>query len=176
MPIPVQTWVGGDEPIQEEFESVSNCDDPPHKPDGGLWTSTSFIRNGHTISDWIQWLERNQQYHESQVVYELKPEKREYDILCIDSYDQLRSVVSRYNRQSKSSSRKSELHGVFPSIDFEAISDEYDAIHLTEKGQSETRLTNPGLYGWDVETYLWFDWVFVDMIDSTPITEVVNDI
>lgn len=40
-------------------------------------------------------------------------------------------------------------------IDFEKIAQNYDCMWLTEKGQRETRLSDPiNLYGWDCETVL----------------------
>jgi hypothetical protein len=47
-------------------------------------------------------------------------------------------------------------------IDFTSASLEYDAIHLTENGQWATRLTEPNLYGWDVECVLWLNWALDD--------------
>ena len=42
-------------------------------------------------------------------------------------------------------------------INFYEMSKDYDAIHLTEKGQWKTRMTRPvSLYGWDCETVYWF--------------------
>ena len=41
------------------------------------------------------------------------------------------------------------------NLNFELISNTYDAIWLTENGQSATRWSHPcSLYGWDVETVL----------------------
>ena len=31
----------------------------------------------------------------------------------------------------------------------------YDGVHLTAKGQCDTRMSNPNLHGWDVECTLW---------------------
>jgi hypothetical protein len=51
------------------------------------------------------------------------------------------------------------MFGTF--LDFEAISNDYDGIHLTTNGESATRLTSGiSLYGWDVECTLWFRWCF----------------
>jgi len=48
----------------------------------------------------------------------------------------------------------------YASLDWEEIAKHYDAIMLTEKGEKETRYTNPSLYGWDCESTLWFRNVF----------------
>ncbi len=35
---------------------------------------------------------------------------------------------------------------------------DYDGLHLTEKGQWDTHMGRTNLYGWDMESTLWFKW------------------
>ena len=44
--------------------------------------------------------------------------------------------------------------------DFEQLAIDYDGVHITESGESATRHTEPGLYGWDCESTVWFRWAF----------------
>lgn len=61
------------------------------------------------------------------------------------------------------------LRGIRYCIDWEALSKEYDAFHLTEDAMLQMRLEVPGyrkfvdFYHWDVETYLLFN---LDCIDE----------
>ena len=168
MTVPQQTWIGTNEPVEAEFEPIANKDDPPHKPSGGLWTSSAFIKNGHVYSDWLRWVETESFYNDAEVVYTLEPEEREYDILRVHTQFHLEALLERYGRDDAIPTQ------TLAPLDFEAMASDYDAIHLTEQGQRETRMSRPGLYGWDSETYLWFEWVFTEVTDSVPITRIVE--
>jgi hypothetical protein len=49
------------------------------------------------------------------------------------------------------------------TLDFQRIQSVYDGIHLTRRGEFETRdkFSFPNLHGWDCESTLWFRWSFV---------------
>lgn len=48
-------------------------------------------------------------------------------------------------------------------LDWHAIAQDFDGVHLTERGQALTRFSDPSLYGWDCESTAWFRWVFTDV-------------
>lgn len=47
-------------------------------------------------------------------------------------------------------------YGSTTDIDWLRLSDDYDAVHLTDEGQWATRMTTPDLYGWDCESLAIF--------------------
>ena len=50
------------------------------------------------------------------------------------------------------------------SIDFERMHHHYDGLHLTSRGEFETRKKGiyPNMAGWDCESTLWFRWKFIN--------------
>jgi hypothetical protein len=73
-------------------------------------------------------------------------------IAHIDTYSDLAALVAAYPGPG--------VDTRFP--DWEAVSRDYDAVHLTDAGQWATRLSHPhDLYGWDCESTLWFRWCFI---------------
>lgn len=116
------------------------------KPSGGLWGST-YIPNGRYASEWHEWCvaERFPIKEDTAVVFELKPSAR---VLEIDSYEDLERMMQGH--------MAGEWHEGSTNPDFEKLRAEgFDAIHLTEKGRRETRLSKPfSLNSWDVESWL----------------------
>ena len=158
--------------------------DPNHighwnKPVGGLWTSPS-----DSIDSWKQYCDREryqpEKLHES---FELIL-KGTAKILVIDDYIDLNIAHCRYGsiktwatketrkRRARDITNyeqtmlKVDMDIIEPyidllengkpmALDFENIARHYDAIHLTPKGQEDTRWSTPhNLYGWDCETIL----------------------
>lgn len=115
------------------------------KPIGGIWGST-YIPDEVYSSDWERWcIEENFGYNwKEAVIFTLKPDAKVYEI---DSVQDLNNLAKAYNVHG---------NGVLTRLDFEAMAAAgIDAIHLTEKGQEETRFSRPyTLYGWDVESWL----------------------
>lgn len=115
------------------------------KPIGGIWGST-YIPDEVYSSDWERWcIEENFGYNwREAVIFTLKPDAKVYEI---DSVQDLNNLARAYNVHG---------NGVLTRLDFEAmVAAGIDAIHLTEKGQKETRFSRPyTLYGWDVESWL----------------------
>lgn len=146
----MQLFVHPDEPSREHFDAPENDEQRLHKPKGGLWTSP--VRGSK--SPWIEWVDQNDFYSGEERVFAIVP--AECTVLTIDSNDDMHSVLDEYSRDL------SDIPGLagdtYAPFDFEAISDDYDAIHLTSDGQVETRLSRPGLYGWDCESFLWLNW------------------
>lgn len=125
------------------------------KPYGGLWTSTYDME---FKSRWVQFCETDATILAPEsgewAGYLITP-RRDARIITIDTYEDLERLTAKYPFDP--------YHGALPGfmnnqyLDFESIAKEYDGIHLTHAGQWRTRLSNPlNLYGWDVESTLWF--------------------
>lgn len=132
------------------------------KPDGGIWTS-SF--NPEIGSSWVEFC-RAEKYRHSRVRSWWKLYPRPARIYVVDSVASLNRLCERFPlRRSVAKVRGRTVRMieeiVYKAIDFEAMAKKYDAMHLTEKGQHETRFSRPhSLYTWDVESTLWFRWSF----------------
>jgi hypothetical protein len=133
----------------EQFKDVTD-DEHFIKPKGGLWTSPYIVDKG---SEWISWcIDAN--FNITSKIEEdcpisfisLKDKAR---ILVINSFDDLCNTLSEYKRTERQACLDKMDGGV---MDFEKVMKDFDAIYLTSDGQWKTRLTRPGLYGWDVET------------------------
>jgi len=114
----------------EKFEPVSNemywC-----KPYGGLWTSPVDSSWG-----WSNWSQAND-FCDLSEHFSLTFHGR---LLTIDSFEDLDRLLWKEHKH-------------FGCLCFESLLPDYDAIHLTIKGECETRHTYPkSLYGWDCET------------------------
>ena|ERR1035437_332184 len=112
------------------------------KPFGGLWTSPVESKCG-----WREWCE----------VEEFKLDRLSAsfdlrfigDVLVIDRVEDLSKIP--WKTAYSSARIREEEAPVFGSL----LSRGVDAIHLTDKGQCATRLSDPrNLYGWDCESVL----------------------
>ncbi len=143
------------QPCPERLEVIKNRGAGWVKPQGGMWTST-YLPKAAYGSDWGRYCVRDTDQEGRFAIYTLRwwlleplPGAR---IVTIDTLEDLRKLGNRYVLARTS-------YSYF--LDFEAISQDYDAMHLTEAGQVRTRLTYPdNLYGWDCESTLWFRWCF----------------
>lgn len=137
-----------------KIKDVQNSDSFGIKPKtGGLWTSSLGAEYG-----WNQWCQ-DENFRDNK--YEYLLELNNPKLLIIDTLDDLINALDKYPNQKYYSYMK--RLGVFnkfstgitkTALDFEAIAQDYDGIHLTSEGQWRTRMTNPCLYGWDCETVL----------------------
>lgn len=125
------------------------------KPLGGFWTSTY---DGGT-SAWVDWCE-SEDFGDVERCnwFVLKP-KSEARIYEIDAVEDLKYLAVNY----PDAQMPAHFNTALTALDFQRIAQEYDAIHLTERGQWATRFSNPGLYGWDCESTLWFRWCFTSV-------------
>ena len=139
----LQVWIGDDfdlskiEPIKNrtKYEGVWN------KPFGGLWTSSYDLENPN-FCEWGDFA-----FGKPISVYLLQIEITG-EIYEIDSYEDFMILLNMYPLCLE--------HFPDKELNFEAIFKNYQAIHLTCKGQAETRLEFPyNLYGWDTESTLW---------------------
>lgn len=163
--IPPQLFINNGKPDKSKIDPIQNEFFIP-KAKGGLWTS-SFI--GPHGSDWVQWCLSEQCFippsgtWESWLLYPIQ----DLNILTIDTYDDLKNAQKQYPldflstemQQMKIEDQKRFIR-IFQPLDFERLQLHYHGIHLTKEGQWKTRYTHPSLYGWDCETYFWFNWYF----------------
>lgn len=143
----------------KDFEFVEKEVYPIHnnrfvKANGGLWTSSYNEEYG---SEWVRWcmsegfcVPKNNIWHG--VI--LTP-STDANILVIDSLVDLIEIHRKYMLENEK-----DMPFLMEFLDYEKIAMDYDAMHLTSKGQWETRLSMPSLYGWDVESTHWFRWKF----------------
>ena len=115
----------------DKIEEVSNPDLDFKTPSGGLWAST-YTPEADYVSSWHRFAKRGGlSIKDSFVLIDIKSDA---DIYTIDSIDDLNSLLDEND-----------------SLDFERLSERFDAIHLTKDGVKATSNTSH-LYGWDVES------------------------
>lgn len=157
-----QAFIHDEEPRPERFDPPTNTESPVHKPDGGLWTSTLRADGSCAWLDW--WRSHDWDLWEGATLYALEPEAN-LSVLEIDSEADFQRALAEWEREDRL------VRGPFDrKLDFEAMADEYDAIHLTETGRLETRFITPGLYSWDCECTLWLRWSFRSVETRGPVT------
>lgn len=140
----------GDEPKPELLIPPTNG--TLTMPLGGLWTAT-WLANERS-SDWAKWcIQEKFRPIKPEQFWLLEPDKsaRIYEV---DSLSDLIELQSLYSLQ---------LGNYYDTLDFEAMSRDWDGLHLTLAGQQRTRHTMPNLYGWDVESTCWFRWKFSEV-------------
>jgi hypothetical protein len=115
----------------------------PNKPRGGIWTSTYI--NPKKGSEWVQWGLENDYLPKKLHSWIVTPATN--NIYEINSFKDLLDLWERYPFKV--------------SINWESVAKQYDAVHLTKSGEQKTRNTSPiNLYGWDMESTIWFKKVF----------------
>lgn len=115
---------------------------------GGFWTSTYDPKS--RSSNWTQdeygrsWTRGSQRK-----AYLLYP--RVVRVFSIDGVTDLQRALQIYPLPGSDGR----------SIDFEAMSEDYDGLHVTKKGERLVSVSDPvSLPGWLTESTLWFRWVF----------------
>jgi hypothetical protein len=111
------------------------CDIPfRNKPKGGLWTSP--VDSSYGWSDWS----KDNEYGDLSSHFDLDFEGAVFEIDSLEDMNNLPWIENN-----------SMYFVSFEPLVFMG----YDAIRLTDKGQTDTRFTHPkSLYGWDCETVL----------------------
>jgi len=129
-------------------------------PKGGFWTST-FTPNEKYCSKWVNfWVS---EYTVSLGRCYVLRTKEDAKVYIIDKYSDLVSLCEKFG--CNISMYTVEKNSFVPN--WENVSKEYDGVMLTEIGQKETIepfVNKYTLYGWDVESALWFRNVFEDVI------------
>lgn len=153
-----QLFISHDRPEEGKMDTIVNRRDW-QKPTGGLWTSTWNAENKQ--SDWLEWCmseDFDNPLEKSKWLLTPRPDCRIY---TIDSLaDLLHCIHSEYGYPCSYNDIFAGMYDRY-YIDFERMAQDYDAIHLTARGNAETHLSFPNdLNGWDVESTLWFRWCF----------------
>jgi hypothetical protein len=80
------------------------------------------------------------------------------NLYIIDSWDDAKVLFDLYSYQPMEDWTEMLM------LDFTKMPEEWDGIHLTARGQEETRfdfnMTGVNLYGWDCESTIWFNFNF----------------
>lgn len=148
-------------------------------PDCGLWTSSWL--GGPDFSDWVRWC--NSQHFGPDVwqgfLLDAQKDARIFEIDNLYDYIYLReNYTKNYSTNLPTSNLAAEALKSLKlrTVDFELMSQDIDAIHLTENGECVTRLPyltvnrdedkdlanllgadSMALYGWDCESTLWLN-------------------
>ena len=124
-----------------------------NKPFRALWTST-FLPDGPFASAWIEMTGLPYASPVGNVpapAYLLRPSKRAA-VREIGSAGDWSALLERYSV---------ERGGLLAAIDWERVSDDYDAVHMKGAGVRATHtLKEDSSNGWDVESTAWFRWAF----------------
>lgn len=155
-----QCFLGHDEPRPECVDPIQNADGangPRVKPLGGIWTSTL---NEDGSCGWLEWCRAEEWGISSDTkMWALTPTD-DVSVLTIDTLDDLHELLEEFERDDGVVRYPRDRY-----LDYERIASEteHDGVRVTRNGQRETRLSRPGLYGWDAESTVWFEWVFTDV-------------
>ncbi len=159
----IQLFVLTEELSKEKMKPIKNNNFI--KPLGGLWTSTY---NSIFGSDWVQYslktggiLVPETDYWNG---YLLIP-KSDIKLYEVNSYEDLEWLVNKYKIKVKLKNYSLYAPRIDETIDFEKMQSHWDGIHLTKQGVIETKKSYPyNLDGWDVESTIWFRWMFANVI------------
>jgi hypothetical protein len=153
------------EQVQPVINRTQNYFNKPQS--GGLWTSSITVRDP---SDWavIGGLVEGMVTPDSQM-WRLTP-KSDTRILHITDRGAFDAMMSRYRHTVSIGPMQ------FAVTDFERLSHDFDALHVTQRAISEVSATaidptDASLYGWDLESTLWFRWMFEQVEHLGPVPE-----
>src|SRR5947209_2455103 len=114
----------------EEVASVQNGDGVTgllNKPNYGLWTSTWIPEE--VSSAWVHWCRQEHQGWLENKTWWLLTAQADVKIYTIHNLKDLLMLLEHYQRQFTGRLAYASEH--FPYLDFERLSQDYDAIHLT---------------------------------------------
>lgn len=156
------------------------CHPSRHGISGGLWTSPMLSMNYSCWSIWADQEGRGRWWRLRQGWAIGWPDPAR--TVTVSSLADLQAVVGRYPCRAHASTEdlwrvcwaprpdapRPDADGnvavhddrSWPPIDFAAMGADFDALHVTAQGLSETFLTRPGTTTWSAETVLWINPVF----------------
>lgn len=150
MQLGIQIWCSRDEGAVLDLSRVKPVKNMYRKPFGGFWTST-YTPNEEHCSEWIEWMCYEMPEWATGNCYILEPEEN-IKVYEVDDADDLEKLFEKYPLK---------IMDKYFDVDWEKACEDYDAIHLTSRGQWDTRYKTPtygsklNLYGWDSESTLW---------------------
>ncbi len=160
--------------VQELVEQVASVENNTHssmrKPKYGLWTSS--WREETQDSGWVEWCRYEEFDDPGKQQWFLLTPKAESRLYVIDCYSDLQRLVDTYIWESPEAKQlgNSHLRKYYTGIDFERLSQDYDGLHLTKKGNNRLHLSYPlDLNAWDSESTVWFRWCFTKIEKIAPV-------
>lgn len=138
-----QVWCGDKKPQESEMIQIIEGCRYGSKPKGGLWTSP--LKNGS--STWIKFCKRHNVYKNEKQKWVLLPED-DADVLHLETKKDLMRVEV-----------KDTDSGLHKTINYEQVFEKYDAVHVYGSMLSRSPFSL-----WDVESTLWNNWRFRDVI------------
>lgn len=158
---------------KDKFKNITNDKECIlNKPlSGGFWGSTyleNYLKDKSFPSSWYKFaihsgLGKN---IKDAVIYSLTKSAKIYELDSVEKYDYLKENYSTTNTRYKE----------FISVDWEKLSKDYDAFHLSLDMFYELRkfkyYRNMDFYSWDCESYLIFNF---DCIDQESIQYIQID-
>lgn len=129
----------------EKFDAVKNR--PRYcKPLGGLWASPIEEDRNDGWAEWCKAEGFHTDYLNKYFEFTLREDAR---VAVIDTIHNLEVLLYKYPQPQTPGKEYMER-----VLDFEKMCENYDAIELTSRGQWDTRLSDPNLYGWDCHSLL----------------------
>lgn len=160
--IPTQAYVSTDKPKPELINPIECRRRRNRKPKGGLWTSTKYVNEGEPTSAWIDWSKGNISKYKKDTFYvwELHV-SNPCKILCIENKSDIINYSDSFNNIYGREEYEFNWKYIFDELNC-------DAMWLTESGlKNLVGVLVPEKYSmrsWDVESMLWSNWVFDDVI------------
>lgn len=155
-----QIYVSNTKPNPELFKSIKKRNNRDKKPLGGLWTSKKYYKNSKITSPWIEWSKGNIKYDDNVYVWELTI-KNPCKILKINTKSDIRDYSTKYIHEIDGEMYKFNWNYIFTELSC-------DAIYLTEEGVRNLMGVcvdkKYSMISWDVESVLWSNWVFDNVI------------
>ena len=158
--------------LLEHVDAVKNDPDGAFrkKPINGFWTSS--WREETRDSDWVEWCRGNDYGNPNTDHWFLLTPRKDARVYVIDSYADLERLIKKYpyvSPRARNIRDWQEVHRYYTSIDFERMSQDYDGLRLTERGNSRLHMSTPlDMNLWDAESTVWFRWCFTDVRELAP--------
>jgi hypothetical protein len=161
LPLPPQLLVHDTDVFEPKIVPISNDPKALRKPRGGCWTSTYDPNYG---SAWVRWCVAFRYDEPLHLHWTVVSPARSARVAVIDSAAKSAMLINRYP----------PMLGGGRGLDFERLSKEYDAVHLTHEGylRTRSRRSGPALLGWDCESTRWFRWGFPRVMRSNRISKM----
>ena len=144
-----------------------------NKPGGSyFWTSTAYKVGNKWSSDWNRWVLSNQSDWSSDVgyLYKVKPNALilgldgDYDAEDIyRAFTDLGRVDTKARDHEEAYGYRTSMRLSFP---WDEVTKHFDAVHHRYAGRD-----SEFMYGWDVESTVWFDNRFLQLVGEVPVVQ-----
>lgn len=142
-----------------------------NKPRGSFfWTSTAIKTKDGWTSDWNRWITNNHPDWKSDIgyLYKVKPGAL---ILELDTDRDAENIYNTFTELDRVKEKeymhdydyRMKMRAVFP---WDEVAKNFDAVrHSRPYGYSDF------MYGWDVESTVWFDTGFLQLVGEVPVAK-----